>query len=226
MTVPSTSRRADVLSELADWLAALDLGHPVRVGVDGITAAGKSTFAAELADAIVGRTGVHLSTDDYHHQRARRRRQGPLSGDGYYEDAYDLAAFRDRVLVPLGPGGDRRYQARHHDLDTDEVLDEEPVTANSDDVIVVDGSFLQRPELAGHWDAVVWLDTSFATALERALGRDQQLFGNSAKVREAYELRYHAACRRYLREVRPVESATVVVANDDLDRPALRWPSR
>ena len=217
------SPRAAVLAEIGTWLAATDLGHPVRVAVDGITAAGKSTFAAELADAIAGRTGVHLSTDDYHHRRERRRRQGPLSGDGYYEDAYDFAAFRDRVLVPLGPGGDLRYQPRHHDLESDELIDDEPVSAAADDVIVVDGSFLQRPELAPHWDAVVWLDTSFAAALERALVRDQQLFGGPAKVREAYELRYHAACRRYLREVRPVESAAVVVANDDLAGPELRW---
>jgi uridine kinase len=91
-------------------------------------------------------------------------------------------------------------------------------------VIVVDGSFLQRPELAPHWDAVVWLDTSFATALDRALPRDEQLFGGPDEVREAYELRYHAACRRYLREVRPIESAGVIVANDDLDRPEVRWP--
>jgi uridine kinase len=199
------------------------LDHPVRVAVDGITAAGKTTFAGELAAAITARQGVHLSTDDYHHQRERRHRQGRLSADGYYEDAYDLDEFRERVLVPLGPGGDRRYQVHRHDLDTDDLLDEAPVTAAVDDVIVVDGSFLQRPELAPHWDAVVWLDTSFATALDRALLRDEQLFGGRDEVREAYELRYHAACRRYLREVCPVESASVIVANDELDRPAARW---
>ena len=220
------SRRAAVLTELAVWLAAMELGHPVRVAVDGITAAGKSTFATELAAAITGRSGVHLSTDDYHHQRERRRRQGPLSGDGYYDDAYDLTAFRDRVLVPLGPGGDLGYQPRRHDLETDELIDDEPVQAGADDVIVVDGSFLQRPELAPHWDAVIWLDTSFATALERALVRDEQLFGGAAEVREAYELRYHAACRRYLREVRPIDSAAVVVANDDLAGPELHWQQK
>ena len=220
------SERSEVVAELAAWLAAMRLGHPVRIAVDGITAAGKSTFAGEVADAITGRAGVHLSTDDYHHQRARRRRLGPLSGDGYYEDAYDLAAFRDQVLVPLGPGGDRRYRARHHDLDTDEILDDEPVTAGPDDVIVVDGSFLQRPELAPHWDGVVWVDTTFDTALDRALVRDEKLFGGRAEVRESYELRYHAACRRYLAEVRPVESAAVVVVNDELAHPELIWQRR
>ena len=217
------SPRTDVVNEIASWLAATQLGHPVRVAVDGITAAGKTTFAGELAAAIIGRQGVHLSTDDYHHQRERRRRQGRLSAGGYYEDAYDLDAFRDRVLVPLGPDGDRRYQPRYHDLDTDEFVDDPPVTALADDVMVVDGSFLQRPDLAPHWDAVVWLDTNFATALDRALARDEHLFGGRDEVREAYELRYHAACRRYLREVRPIESAGVVVANDDLDRPEVHW---
>jgi uridine kinase len=113
--------RTEVVDEIASWLAAMQFGHPVRAAVDGITAAGKTTFADEVAAAIRGRQGVHLSTDDYHHQRERRRRQGRLSADGYYEDAYDLDAFRERVLVPLGAGGDRRYQARYHDLETDEL---------------------------------------------------------------------------------------------------------
>lgn len=222
------SLRDDAITRLAVWLCRLAPGHPVRVAVDGITAAGKSTLARELADAVTanGRPGVHLSTDDFHHQRERRRRQGRLSADGYYEDAYDLDTFRDAVLVPLGPDGERRYRARHHDLDSDEILDEPLDEADPRAVVVVDGSFLQRPELAGHWDAVVWVETSFDAALARAIVRDQALFGGADATREAYEQRYHAACRRYLREVRPAESAAVIVGNDDLDRPTLTWTHR
>ncbi len=40
------------------------------------------------------------------------------------------------------------------------------------------------------------------------------LFGGREQTRTAYLTRYHAACRRYLAEVRPVESADVVVDNN------------
>jgi uridine kinase len=83
--------------------------RPARVAVDGITAAGKTTFADELA-ALLGGIGAHVvrvSMDGFHHPRAVRDRQGRASPNGYYEDAYDLAGLRRHLLDPLGPDGDR-----------------------------------------------------------------------------------------------------------------------
>ncbi len=57
---PTVTPRSRVIGRIADHLAALDPGHPLRVGVDGITAAGKTTLAAELAVAVVER-GVRRS---------------------------------------------------------------------------------------------------------------------------------------------------------------------
>jgi hypothetical protein len=47
-----------------------------------------------------------------------------LSATGYYEDAYDFAAFAQHVLIPLGAGGNRRYRVRIIDLASDEPRDE------------------------------------------------------------------------------------------------------
>ena len=192
------------------------------MAVDGITAAGKSTFAAELTAAVArtGRPAVHLSTDDFHHVAARRR-SDPDRARGYYRDAYDLELFARVVLDPLGDASDRAYRARSHDLQTDELLDELPVVAAPDAVVVVDGSFLQSAALAGRWDEVVFLRTGFAAALERAVGRDAGQFGGPDGVREAYEQRYHAACRLYLDEVDPEAGATVVVDVEDPAHPQL-----
>lgn len=195
------------------------------MAVDGITAAGKSTFAAELTAAVArtGRPAVHLSTDDFHHVAARRHRD-PDRARGYYRDAYDLERFRRLVLDPLGDPDDRAYRARSHDLQTDELLDEPPVVAAPDAVVVVDGSFLQSAPLAGHWDEVVFLRTSFAAAVGRAAVRDADQFGGPDGVRAAYERRYHAACRLYLDEVDPEVSATVVVDIEDPARPTFVRP--
>ena len=107
----SGSSRGRIVARIADHLIAQPADHRLRVAIDGITAAGKTTLAAELTDVVRarGRRAEHLSTDDFHHVRARRYQQGRTSALGYYQDAYDLETFRRFVLYPLGPDGDRRY---------------------------------------------------------------------------------------------------------------------
>lgn len=216
--------RERVLGRVADHLVAAPGDHPLRVAVDGVTAAGKTTLAVELTTLIGdrGRPAIHLSMDGFHHPRAHRHRQGRDSAVGYYQDAYDFATFADAVLVPLGPGGDRRYRTRVIDLATDQAIREPAVDAPADAVLVVDGSFLQRPELAGLWDEVVFVDTDFAVARDRGAHRDADAFGGVGPAERAFGNRYHAACRIYLAEVDPSAHATVVIGNDDIDRPVLR----
>lgn len=219
-----TGARAAVVQELAKLVVAWDLGHATRVAIDGVSAAGKSTLAGELAAGVAagGRPVLQLTMDGFHHPRAHRYRQGRLSAAGYYEDAFDVTAFAEHVLVPLGPGGDGSYRARIHDLASDDPIDEPPATAPAGAVLVVDGSFLQRPELAPYWDVTVFVDTSLDVALARGLARDAAQLGGREAAAEAYAERYHAAARRYLDEVRPAERATFVFHNDDLAAPILR----
>ena len=49
--------RQRMLDEVADHVLALRLDHPTRVGIDGHSAAGKTTFADELAGALVADGG-------------------------------------------------------------------------------------------------------------------------------------------------------------------------
>ena len=221
---PPPTDRERVVRRVADHLAARRPGEPLRVAVDGITAAGKTTLAGELAEAVrrTGRPALTVSMDGFHHPRAHRRRQGPASAVGYYADAYDFAGLATALLDPLGPDGERRYRTRIHDLATDAVLDEPPVTAEPALVVVVDGTFLQRSELAGRWDEVIYLDTSYQVALQRAISRDSELLGGPEATRAAYLNRYHAACGLYANEYDPVATADVVIGNDELARPQLR----
>lgn len=215
--------RARTVGRIAEIVCRPVLSHPTRVAVDGVSAAGKSTLAAELVEAVAagGRPAVHLSMDGYHHPRARRYRQGRGSPAGYYDDAFDYAAFAEHVLIPLGPSGDRRYRARIRDLATDEPVEEPPLEAPADSVVVVDGSFLQRPELFEHWDHRIFVDTSLAVARARGLARDAEQLGGRAEAERLYGVRYHAAARIYFEAVQPRERATLVVHNDDLASPQL-----
>jgi len=218
-----SSARAKLVGRIADHLIAHRPGHPLRVAVDGITAAGKTTLANEIAAALRDRRPVlRLSMDGYHHPRAHRYLQGRDSAVGYYEDAYDLTRFAELVLEPLGPNGDHRYVPAVLDLATDRVLDLNPMPVPPDAVLVVDGSFLQRPELAGLWDDVVFVNTAPNQARARGVRRDISLLGGAATAQRAYTSRYHAACKLYFDDVDPAARAGIVIDNDILEHPILQ----
>ena len=88
-------------------------------------------------------------------------------------------------------------------------------------MLVVDGSFLQKPELRDGWDVVVYLRTSFAAAAERGARRDAATLGGLDAARAAFRDRYHAAQRRYLSECAPETTADVVIDVEDPSAPQL-----
>jgi uridine kinase len=211
------SPRQAVVDALGEELLGAMASHPLRVAIDGITAAGKSMLADELGEVLGphGRQVIRLRMDDFHNARGQRYRRGRRSARGYYEDAYAFEALARDVLEPLGEGGDRRYRRCLRDLRTDEEIEDAWELAADDAIVLVDGTFLQRPEVVALWDTRIFVATSFAVARQRAMARDAGLFGGAEATARIYEERYHAACRRYLQAVDPESLATHVVRNDE-----------
>jgi uridine kinase len=217
--------RNDLLAALADRILVLPASHPLRVAVDGVDAAGKTTLASELAQVIEarGRSAIRASLDGFHQPRALRYRRGPDAPEGYYADAFDYAALRNALLLPLGPGGSRVYRRAVFDYRTDLPLLAPEDVAPPDTVLLVDGVFLLRPEIADLWDYRIFVDVTFATALDRAEVRDLAHFGSVKSVRERYQRRYLPAQRLYLAKERPRERADAIYHNDDPAHPTLTF---
>jgi len=217
------SARLSVLDDLAERIGTLSLGRPLRIAIDGRTAAGKTTLSDELA-ALVSRRGrpvIRTSVDGFHRPKAERYARGRHSAEGYYYDARDLAAIASLLLAPLGPHGNRLYRTASFDLERDQAIAQEPLRAAEDAVLIVDGTFLQRPELRDGFDLTIFVKTSAHVAEQRAVQRDAAPSGDAESVRQLYAQRYAGAFDLYDELCAPEDIADVVIDNDDLERPGL-----
>ena len=113
--------RLQLLKELSDRILRLVRPHPIRVAINGVDCAGKTTLADELVAPLENRgiPTIRASIDRFHNPRAYRYRRGRESPEGYYYDSFDYNAVKSFLLDPLGPNGDLNYRPAMFDGRTD-----------------------------------------------------------------------------------------------------------
>lgn len=215
------SKIAPARRELLESLVAEYAHHYAKgrtvLAVDGPDGAGKTRFADELATAF-GREGFTVfraSIDDFHQPREHRYREGRFSPEGYYRDAFDYSLFRRVLLEPFRMGGSAGFQLAGFDLDRDVPVESEWVTGPADAILIVDGVFLNRPELRGAWNYSIWLDADPEVRLARMVERD----GVDPDPEAESNRRYSDAQRQYVRDAHPNTTASAIVDNTDPDVP-------
>ena len=190
------------------------------VAVDGVDGSGKTSFAANLVAEIRHRSVIAIHADDFLNPTAVRHAKGRASPEGFWEDTYNYAALRDRLLAPLGPGGGGWYSPASYDSVTDQMAEVEVVRAPADAVVVLEGMFLHRDELAPYWDASVFLDVPFTETAARMAVRN----GSNPDPEHPTMHRYVGGQRLYFEAARPWERATFVVDNSDFTAPKVIRP--
>jgi uridine kinase len=201
-------------------MCAIPATGVVRVGVDGVDGAGKTTLGDELAAAVcdLGRPVIRASVDSFHNTRAIRYRRGRDSPDGFFLDSYDYGLLRRVLLDPLSAGGSGRYRVAAFDYVQDQPTLAPERVAAPNAVLIFDGIFLHRSELAGCWDYSIFLQVSFDTSIPRCAQARPEL---SPDPRAASNQRYVDGQRIYLRTCEPEKLATMVIDNESLDAPTV-----
>lgn len=212
----------EIADRLAGVIAGLVPGRPrLAVAFDGPDAAGKTTLADRVARRL-GQPVIRAGADGFHLPRQVRYRRGEKSADGYYRDSFDYAAITGQCLAPFRDGAPV-IRTAGFDFRSDtarEAGQDVPAAA----VLIFDGVFLLRPELAGFWDLAVYLRVAPETTLRRALARDLDLFGSAGETQRRYLGRYLPGQALYRAEAAPEEHAHIVIGNDDPAGPAIiRW---
>ncbi|MCU1409924.1 MAG: hypothetical protein JWR04_631 [Rhodoglobus sp.] len=207
-----TPLKRDTLDSLADEFLHNYAKGRTLLAVDGIDGAGKRPFADALAERL-GRGGhavFRASIDRFHRPRAERYVRGEDSAEGYYRDSFDYELFRRVLVEPFKLGGSTGFVTAAFDVERDRQVEMDWKTGPQDATLVVDGAFLNRPELRGLWNWSIWLDASD----EQAAARLFELDGAAGQ-----SPRYAAGQKLYLAEANPRARASAIVDNTDPEHP-------
>ena len=189
-------RRTELLTFLAEEIIARKVEErPLKVGIDGRCAAGKTMLADELGQVLGGRGFEVLrpSVDGFHHPRERRYQQGEYSAQGYYEDAYDYGSVASAL--------------------------QEPLSANT--ILLFEGIFVFRSQINTFWEYRILVDVDAATSLSRSLVRDTGLIGPADVVRRKFDQRYEPAWQIYVDQADLETVADVVIDNREVANPQI-----
>ncbi|MFD0581200.1 uridine kinase family protein [Dactylosporangium darangshiense] len=193
-------RRADPPPP-AHAIAAAVRGLPgaTIVAIDGAGGSGKTTVAAAVAALLDGATIVH--GDDFYRPMPEPERERLSAEEGYWR-YFDWERLRDEVLAPLHAGRPARY--RSYDWETGDLGPWHEIAAGT--VVVVEGVYTARPELARYYGLTAYVDTPRETCLRRVRDRGENP--------PEWIARWRAAEDHYIRTTAPQTRADMVVRGD------------
>ncbi len=213
----TSPNRTELILELATIINQIELPHPVLVGIDGAGNAGKTTFADELAEPLkkFGRNIIRTTIDGFHNPPEIRRTKGKYSPQGYLEDSYNYSSIKKYLIDPLGPNGNLEYKESVYNFKINQETKVEFKKASVDSILIFDGIFLFNQHLFSYWNYKIYIDASFENTMQRAIIRDNELFGGTDNVVKLYQDRYIPGQELYLQKHTPKKNSDLVINNDD-----------
>ena len=212
-----------IIKETTSRINSIQKPHPIRVGIDGPSASGKTTFSDQLADFIrlSNKSVIRASIDGFHNPPDLRYRTGKFCPVGYLEDSFNKHAVIEQLLQPLGPKGNLLYRESQYDFVANQETQVERLQASPDSILIFEGVMLFCDVLHSHFDFKVYIDTSKETIVDRALSRDRKRLGGEAATLEKYERRYLPGQAEYAKRHKPRDQADLIIDNDDYSNPCI-----
>lgn len=209
-------------------LSAIILDHkvsrPLLVAINGKDASGKTMMADILAEHLSAQTSrqiIRISIDDFMNERVVRYTPTESAGRSCYRYTFNFSDFTRYVLMPLHDNSKWVYKDKIFDHDTDTIMISPDKVANADAIVIVDGVFLYKKELANYWDIKILLRTDDEVVIERGAKRDEERIGNYEEAKQKYIDRYIASQAIYYDEENPEEAADIIVDNNNIHSPFL-----
>ena len=182
---------------------------PVLVAIDGRSGAGKSTLARQLADAF--KTAV-IPADDFFAAHVTDAGWDARTTAERASDCLDWRRLRREALEPLKAGRPAAWRAldfaRGPRADGSHGLQETATTRASAPVVLVDGAYSSRPELADLIDLTVLVEAPDELRAMRLAAREEPAF------LAAWRARWGSAEEHYFTVVRPPATFDIVLVGE------------
>jgi uridine kinase len=196
------------------------------VAIDGPTGGGTRQFADDLAATVhtLGHEAFRASIEDFHTPRSFRERNGRFSPSALYEDGYDYSVLQRVLLDPFRATSGTGFVLAAFDANRDAPFQSRWTTATPDALLIIDGLFLNRRQLAGFWNYSVWLESSREAADAAVAEGGTDALQPGADRPAAEELGEEAqrdlgADALYWAEADPRGVATAIIDNNDPEHP-------
>ncbi len=177
------------------------------IGIDGLGGSGKTTYAKSMEQTLSNK-GIQvklLHIDDFIHRNEIRYDDSRADWECYYYLQWRYDYLIEEILAPVQEGNSIDKQIELYDKQADQYrLKNIKMAPNS--ILIIEGVFLQRTELAPYFDYVAFIDVPKEERLQRVLKRDTYI-GNDIAIIEKYENRYFPAEDKYIEDFSPAERA-------------------
>lgn len=185
-------------------------GKTLLAGIDGLGGAGKSTITEEAAKLLEAE-GIHTEIfhiDDFIHPKAIRYNDDYPQWEQYYYLQWRYDHYINAVVKPSRENV-TAPPVELYDKENDKyIVDMRSIPSGS--IVITEGIFLQREELKGCFDCMIYIDVPEEERLSRVLRRDGYI-GDENAIREKYEKRYFPAERFYAEKYSPEKNADMVI---------------
>ncbi|MEK4404546.1 MULTISPECIES: uridine kinase [Sporosarcina] len=176
------------------------------IGIDGLGGSGKTMYAYKLQQQLEGSVILHL--DDFVHKKEVRYNENYEEWYCYYHLQWRYDYLIQKLLLPLKSGLDVNETIEVYNRETDSyILREIEIPAGT--TVIVEGVFLQRPELRPYFETVIYLELDQETRLQRITDRDIYM-GNKKEIALKYNQRYFPAEEKYIEQCNPLALADIV----------------
>jgi uridine kinase len=204
-----------LISAIIEKRAALSPRRAFLAGISGIDASGKGFIAAKLARELKKRDWNVAVIDVDGWLNLPPVRFNPLDPAAhFYEHAIRFDDMFEQLVLPLR---DTRSVNVNSDFATETAtaFRKHRYDFRNVDVVILEGIFLFKSAYRHHFDLKIWIDCSFATALQRAITRCQENLP-PRETKLVFETIYFAAQQIHRDRDDPRGAADIIHSNDKL----------
>ena len=208
--MPAPNKRLKAVETVVAAIRARSVDAPrLVVAFDGRSGSGKSTVAAGVAEAV---DAVVVPCDDFFAASVSDAEWDRRTPEQRAGDAIDWRRLRREAIDPLRAGRTARWYAFDFlagpRRDGTYPLQTTPTERVPKRIVVLDGAYSARPELADVLDLTVLVEAALTTRETRLAARE------AADVLQQWHARWDVAEEHYFRHVRPPSAFDIVLQTD------------